>query len=237
MSRFIALVPAAGSGSRLGAAVPKQYLALCGRSLIAHSLDALAAVDEIDRVVLVLSEDDEWFDAACVSAACRAKLSVQRCGGASRAASVRNGLCAMAAQVSEDDWVLVHDAARPCLDPDDVRRLIETLRDDVVGGMLAVPVADTLKRADASAHIVATVPRDALWRAQTPQMFRHGALLAALEHTADALVTDEASAIEAMGLAPRLVPGNERNIKVTYADDLALAELYLTAAAGAAVRL
>ncbi|MBV8467994.1 MAG: 2-C-methyl-D-erythritol 4-phosphate cytidylyltransferase [Burkholderiales bacterium] len=211
----------------MGAATPKQYLPLLGKPLLAHTLEALAAVEPIASVVLVLSPEDEWFDAEALSADCRQKLDVRRCGGASRAESVRNGLRAIAPVVASDDWVLVHDAARPCVAQADVLNLIDTLCDDEVGGILAVPVADTLKRADLHERITATVPREALWRAQTPQMFRHGLLLTALERTADEQITDEASAMEAMGLAPRLVRGNERNIKVTYPADLTLAAGYL----------
>lgn len=227
MSRFVALVPAAGSGSRMGSALPKQYLPLRGEPLLRHALRALAAAEAVERVVLVLSPDDDRFDAAM--AAGLAKLEVLRCGGASRAETVRNGLEALAATLAPDDWVLVHDAARPCLDPAEVERLIAELRDDAVGGLLALPLADTLKRADEDGRVAATVPRGGLWRAQTPQMFRHGLLRQALGRAADDGVTDEASAIEALGLAPRLVAGSERNLKVTYPDDLALAGLYLDA--------
>jgi 2-C-methyl-D-erythritol 4-phosphate cytidylyltransferase len=223
--RFIALVPAAGSGSRMGSATPKQYLPLLGKPLLVHTLAALAAAPDIDRVVLVLSPEDEWFDSDAVGV--DQKLTVLGCGGASRAETVRNGLTALAGEVAADDWILVHDAARPCLTPADIGRLIATLRGDPVGGILAVPVADTLKRSNGSDQIAATVPRDGLWRAQTPQMFRHGMLLDALRRAADDSITDEASAIEALGHAPRLVPGSERNIKVTYPADLTLAALYL----------
>ncbi|QDQ26185.1 2-C-methyl-D-erythritol 4-phosphate cytidylyltransferase [Chitinimonas arctica] len=225
MNRFVALLPAAGSGSRMGAATPKQYLPLLGQPLLVHTLRALLGCPGLERVVLVLSPDDAWFEPAWVAG--MDKLTVLRCGGASRAETVRNGLAALQASVAADDWILVHDAARPCIGVEEVERLIDTLRDDPVGGLLALPLADTLKRADGEGRSLATVPRDTLWRAQTPQMFRHGMLLRALESATHAGITDEASAIEALGLAPRLVAGNERNIKVTYPDDLALASLYL----------
>lgn len=242
-ARHIALVPAAGAGSRMRSEVPKQYLPLLGQPLLMHALAALAAVPAIDRVVLVLSPEDEWFDACMqapvgrialtapsgtADAGLQGKLTVLRCGGTSRAETVRNGLAALAGEVAAGDWILVHDAARPCIDPADVERLIAALADDLVGGILATPVADTLKRADGE-RVAATVPRAGLWRAQTPQMFRHGMLLDALRRAADDGVTDEASAIEALGHAPQLVPGSERNLKVTYPDDLALAALYLQA--------
>lgn len=242
MSRYIALLPAAGSGSRMASSTPKQYLPLMGEPLMLHTLRALATVAQIEQVVVVLSPEDEWFDLVETALATTAshahpghselaqKLRVLRCGGASRAETVRNGLRELASTLDAADWVLVHDAARPCLQAGDVIRLIDSLQSDPVGGLLAVPVADTLKRADAAERVATTVSRAQLWRAQTPQMFRHGALLAALSSCADSSITDEASALEAQGLAPRLIMGSERNIKVTYPADLALATLYLQAA-------
>lgn len=225
MAAFIALLPAAGSGSRMGAATPKQYLPLLGVPLLRHTLHALSATESINQVVLVISPDDAWFDEQW--RADFPKLAVLRCGGASRAETVRNGLLALANTVAADDWILVHDAARPCIQSADIETLIRELRDDPVGGLLALPMADTLKRADGEQRIAATVPRNGLWRAQTPQMFRHGLLLKALSQLADDSITDEASAIEAAGLSPKLVVGSERNIKVTFPADLALAALYL----------
>jgi 2-C-methyl-D-erythritol 4-phosphate cytidylyltransferase len=140
-----------------------------------------------------------------------------------------NGLIAMASAVDPDDWVLVHDAARPCLARDDLDRLIEAVRADDVGGILAIPLADTLKRADGAERIAATEPREGLWLAQTPQMFRHGTLLRALDGADN--VTDEASAVEALGLRPRLVPGSTRNLKVTFPGDAAIAERILRSGA------
>jgi 2-C-methyl-D-erythritol 4-phosphate cytidylyltransferase len=227
MSCF-ALVPAAGGGSRMGAACPKQYLPLAGQPLIRYALATLAAVPAIEKVYVVLAPDDEqWPGFADLSA----KLVVLRCGGATRAETVANGLAAMAAEVGNvtaDDWVLVHDAARACLTVAHVESLIREVGDDAVGGILAVPVADTLKReADGkdSGRIAATVPREKLWQAQTPQMFRHGLLSRALA-TAPS-VTDEASAVEALGLHPKLVAADATNLKVTYPLDLHLAEWIL----------
>ena len=221
---YFALVPAAGGGTRMGGDCPKQYLQLAGRPLIRHALAALAAVPAIARVFVVLAPDDAYWD-GYDWADLAPRLSVLRCGGATRAASVGNGLKAMAGQVAADDWVLVHDAARACLTPAHVEKLIAEVGDDPVGGLLAVPVADTLKRAQAAAaagqRVAATVPREGLWQAQTPQMFRHGQLAEALEHAP--AVTDEASAIEALGLQPRLVAADATNLKVTYPLDLQLA--------------
>jgi 2-C-methyl-D-erythritol 4-phosphate cytidylyltransferase len=223
MSRFVALVPAAGYGSRMGGALPKQYLPLLERPLIEHTIFALAAHPRIDKVYVVLSPEDSWWSGQGIA---HDKLSVLRCGGAARAQSVANGLKAIAGEVAADDCVLVHDAARPCLRAEHLDRMLAELADDPVGGILAVPVADTLKRAQAGQRIAETVPREGLWQAQTPQMFRHGLLLKALE-AAGSEVTDEASAIERMGLQPRLVEGDVRNLKVTYPRDLELAALIL----------
>jgi len=224
MPRYFAIVPAAGSGSRFGAEKPKQYLSLLGRPLIHHTLAALVACPEIERVWVVLSPDDaewsrhDWSDLG-------AKLETVRCGGATRADSVGNGLRAAAMVAADDDWVLVHDAARPCLSADMLAALLRELADDPVGGILAVPVADTLKRADSEQRVAATEPRDGLWQAQTPQMFRYGRLAKALENCR--AVTDEAGAIEAMGLKPKLVKGDSTNLKVTFPADLALAAMIL----------
>ncbi len=223
MSRFVALVPAAGSGSRMGSELPKQYLPLSGRPLIEHTLLALAAHPRIERIYIVLSPEDDWWEGQGIA---HARLSVLRCGGKTRADSVMNGLKAIVGEVAADDWVLVHDAARPCLRPEHLDRMLAELAGDAVGGILAVPVADTLKRAGDGQRIAATVPREGLWQAQTPQMFRHGLLLQALE-AAGSAVTDEASAVEHMGLQPKLVEGDVRNLKVTYPRDLELAALIL----------
>ena len=224
MPRHFAIVPAAGSGSRFGAQLPKQYLPLAGKPMIHHALAALCRCERIDRVWVVLSPDDAWwptFDWTNLGA----KLETVFCGGATRAESVANGLAAAETAAADDDWVLVHDAARPCLSQAVLAALCDQLADDPVGGLLAVPVADTLKRAGADQRVVATEPRDALWQAQTPQMFRYGVLLRALaDHPG---VTDEAGAIEAAGLKPKLVCADTTNLKVTYPADLRLAELIL----------
>jgi 2-C-methyl-D-erythritol 4-phosphate cytidylyltransferase len=220
---YFALVPAAGGGSRMGAELPKQYLPLCGRPLIRHALATLCAVPEIDRVFVVLAPDDDfWPEDEFTDLA--AKLRVLHCGGATRAESVANGLRAMGSIVAEDDWVLVHDAARACLTVEHVEALIRSVGHDMVGGILGVPVADTVKR-EAYGRIAGTVSRENLWQAQTPQMFRHGLLSKALAHAPT--VTDEAGAIEALGLKPKLVAADATNLKVTYPLDLQLAEWIL----------
>lgn len=224
MPRYYAIVPAAGSGARFGAEVPKQYLPLAGKPLIYHTLLALCRCQRIDRVWVVLSPGDEWwreYDWSVLGP----KLETVFCGGATRAESVTNGLLAAATAAADDDWVLVHDAARPCVSQAMLAALCDELAGDPVGGLLAVPVADTLKRADAAQRVAATEPRDGLWQAQTPQMFRYALLTKALGATAN--VTDEAGAIEALGLKPRLVRADSTNLKVTYPADLRLAELIL----------
>lgn len=224
MSRCVALVPAGGVGSRFGAVCPKQYLDVNGLPLMAHTLSALAAVPAIDLVAVVIAPDDTWFDSFDWP---MEKLRVLRVGGASRAETVRNGLAALG--LAEGDWVLVHDAARCCIDTAQVARLIDTLAEDPVGGLLALPVPDTVKEADAAQRVRGTRPRDGLWLAQTPQMFRSGLLTRALGGGALAeSMTDEASAIEALGLSPRLVEGSASNFKVTWPADLVLARAVLT---------
>jgi len=222
MPRHYALVPAAGSGARFGSEVPKQYLELAGRPLIYHALAALCACRWIDRVWVILALDDEWwrtYDWSDLGG----KLEPVFCGGATRAESVANGVAACL--LADDDWLLVHDAARPCLSQEMLAALCDELADDPVGGLLAVPVADTLKRADAGQRVAATESRDGLWQAQTPQMFRYGVLRKALG--ACPAVTDEASAVEALGLRPRLVRAEASNLKVTYPADMRLAQLIL----------
>ncbi len=227
--KFYALIPAAGSGSRMGGSIEKQYMPLNSVPMIAHAMMVLAREPRIARLFIVLSPTDrrwnnyEWQG-------WEERIEVLRCGGATRAETVLNGLDAMSKACAPDDWVLVHDAARPCLPDDMLGKLLDEVADDPVGGLLAVPVADTLKRAAANVEsgvrAAATVPRAGLWQAQTPQMFRHGTLVRALR-AAGSDMTDEASAIEQLGLQPRLVESDSRNLKVTYPQDLELASLIL----------
>jgi 2-C-methyl-D-erythritol 4-phosphate cytidylyltransferase len=223
-ARRYGLIPAAGQGARLGGAAPKQYLDLCGEPMLAHAVRALLASPSIEVAFVVLAPDDERY-AAHDWHAFGDRIAPLWCGGATRRDSVLNGLVAIANVVNPDDWVLVHDAARPCLPRADVERLIEAVGEDDAGGILAVPLADTLKREDGAGRIAATEPRERLWRAQTPQMFRHGTLLRALGGAPN--VTDEAAAVEALGFRPRLVPGSTRNLKVTFSEDVAVARLAL----------
>ena len=226
MSKAHALIPAAGTGSRLGAALPKQYLEIAGRPLLYHALLALAQHSRIEQVFVVLAQGDDRF-ARYDWRELGERVKPLYCGGETRAASVFNGLLAARDTIAGSDWVLVHDAARPCLGREELDRLLGELEEEDTGGLLAVPVADTLKRANRDLRVAATEPRANLWLAQTPQMFRYRLLIEALRAADPATVTDEASAIEGLGLKPRLVMGDTRNIKVTFPEDLSVAELIL----------
>jgi 2-C-methyl-D-erythritol 4-phosphate cytidylyltransferase len=228
-ARLFGLIPAAGSGARFGAAVPKQYVGIAGRPMLYHAVRALAAHPDIEVVFVVLAVDDQRF-AKIDWTAFGSRVAPLFCGGPTRRASVHNGLIATADTIDPDDWVLVHDAARPCLDPEALARLIDTVAGDSVGGILAMPVADTLKRAGDDGRVVGTEPRAGLWQAQTPQMFRHGVLLQALGAAGE--VTDEAAAVESIGLAPRLVTGSPRNLKVTFPEEVAVAAALLAGEEG-----
>jgi 2-C-methyl-D-erythritol 4-phosphate cytidylyltransferase len=208
----------------MGAEHPKQYLAINGQPMIWHAIRAFEQHAAIVRIYVVISPQDGWWDAYDWSGF--SKLAVLRCGGSTRAESVLNGLRACAAEVAAEDWMLVHDAARPCLSQALLDKLLARLDADPIGGILAAPVADTLKRQAGDGRIAATVPRAGLWGAQTPQMFRHAMLTRALEHVGNE-VTDEASAIESLGLAPQLVESDLTNLKVTYPRDLDVAEWLL----------
>ncbi|MGC4080168.1 MAG: 2-C-methyl-D-erythritol 4-phosphate cytidylyltransferase [Rubrivivax sp.] len=217
-TRCFALVPCAGVGLRAGAGGPKQYAPLAGRPVVAHTLAALAAVPRLAGTLVVLSPEDAQFEAAVPDW----QGWIARSGGATRAESVANGLPVLRELgARDDDWVLVHDAARCLLRPEWVDRLIDACLADPVGGLLALPLADTLK-AEEAGRVADTVPRAGKWAAQTPQMFRIGLLSRALAEAGDQ-VTDESSAVEALGLAPRLVAGDLENLKVTWPADFALA--------------
>lgn len=222
--RYFALIPAAGVGARMAASSPKQYLPIGGKPMLRHTIDAFLSSRLISHTYVVVSADDGHIDAVAPGG----PVTVLRCGGATRMESIRNGLQALAGAIASDDWVLVHDAARPGLDAALIEKLITTVGSDPVGGLLALPVVDTVKRSGAGE--VQTVARDGLWLAQTPQMFRYKLLGEALAAATDPnLVTDDASAIEAMGLSPRLVEGHPRNLKVTLPADIRIAEMYLAA--------
>lgn len=224
MSHNFALLPAAGVGARMGADGPKQYLEIGGQPMIWHAIQAFERHVAIKHIYVVLSASDSQWDGYdwCGFS----KLTVLRCGGATRAESVLNGLDAIAYEVAEQDWLLVHDAARPCLSQALLDKLLAELGEDAVGGILAAPVADTLKREGQGQRIQETVPRAGLWGAQTPQMFRYGLLREALRRAGNQ-VTDEASAVERLGLSPRLVESDASNLKVTFPRDLDVAAWWL----------
>jgi 2-C-methyl-D-erythritol 4-phosphate cytidylyltransferase len=227
-SRYFGVIPAAGGGSRFGGRRPKQYALLAGRPVLHHAVSALFSAVEIERIFVVLAPADEDFGRHDWSE-WGGRVQPLYCGGATRRDTVLNALVAAARQMAPEDWIVVHDAARPCLQAADLRRLIDAVKHDEAGGLLAVPVADTLKRAVREGEDVyrawSTESREGLWQAQTPQMFRYALLLRALRDAPH--VTDEAGAVEAAGLKPRLVEGSRRNIKMTYAADLELAALIL----------
>jgi 2-C-methyl-D-erythritol 4-phosphate cytidylyltransferase len=206
--------------------MPKQYLLLGGLPLIGHALTLFCEAHDIQSVHVILSEKDPYWASLPSHLKTHAKLTVHQCGGETRAQTVQNGLQAIQNCVKDDDWILVHDAARPGLTHQLLNHLIESLKLDEVGGLLALPLADTLKRADENAVVQTTVPRANLWQAQTPQMFRYALLVKALSSFKGS-PTDEAEAIEALGLKPKLVAGALRNLKVTYSQDLTVLQALL----------
>jgi 2-C-methyl-D-erythritol 4-phosphate cytidylyltransferase len=216
---YHALIPAAGSGQRAAAGAPKQYAALCGRPMLWHAVRAVC-VPPVETVFVVLAPGDDAFGAHDWSAF-EGRLEPLYCGGETRRDSVYNGLVSAMAGMETDDWVLVHDAARPCLPAADLQKLVREAQDDEVGGILALPVAETVKTG-LNGRIESTADRARLWLAQTPQMFRAGLLMQALQRAKN--VTDEAAAVEQLGLKPRLVAGSRENLKVTWPEDLAIAE-------------
>ncbi len=223
--RCWALIPCAGTGSRAGAAGPKQYRMLAGKPMVMHTLAAFAEVERIAQTLVVVSPEDEFFQTPL---ALNASFLIAPCGGSTRAASVFNGLNALLEEGAvAHDWVLVHDAARCLITPEQINQLLDACLGDEVGGLLALPLPDTLKSAS-QGRVSATLPRTDKWLAQTPQMFRMGSLIDALQLAGDA-VTDESSAVEMLGLAPKLVPGSAQNFKVTYPQDFVLAEALLHA--------
>jgi 2-C-methyl-D-erythritol 4-phosphate cytidylyltransferase len=223
--RYFALIPAAGVGARMAASGPKQYLKIGGKPMLRHAIDAFLFSELIAHTYVVVSADDPVIDSVVPSHG----VTVLRCGGATRMESVRNALAALVPTLRPNDWVLVHDAARPGLDEALIEKLITTTGEHPVGGLLALPVVDTVKRSIGGE--LGTVSREGLWLAQTPQMFRFQLLRDALAAARDPnQITDDASAVEALGLSPRLVEGHPRNMKVTLPSDVRIAEMYLATA-------
>jgi 2-C-methyl-D-erythritol 4-phosphate cytidylyltransferase len=225
MPKLFALVLAAGQGTRIGDSVPKQYIPVAGKPMMFHSIEALAAVSRVERVFVVLAPLDRHWGEHDWSAL-PDKIEAAFCGGARRSESVLNTLKFLEPRIAKDDWVLVHDAARPCIATELVEQFLDEIGDDPVGGLLAMPLAETLKSADENQRVAATIPRLNLWRAQTPQMFRYEMLRRGLEKKPEA--TDEAEAVESIGYnAPRLVQGEDSNLNVTFAEDIQLAEMII----------
>jgi len=220
---IFALIPAAGSGTRVASDAPKQYLPLAGRTMLWHAVRAVC-VPRVETVFVVLAPGDRAFAAQDWSAF-QGRLEPLYCGGETRRDSVYNGLVAAMGAIEADDWMLVHDAARPCLPRKDLENLMRETENDEVGGILGLPIAETVKQAAAN-RIQSTEDRSKLWLAQTPQMFRAGLLAQALKR-ARGTPTDEAAAVEQMGLKPRLVTGSRENLKITWREDLAIAESIL----------
>lgn len=217
------IIPAAGIGTRMQADRPKQYLTLKNKPLLTHVIDLFSAQSDIEKVVVVLNAKDHWWPQLSLS---HPKKVLTVMGGKERVHSVLLGLEFLKYFASEDDWVLVHDAARPCVQSKDITRLMQEIKDHPVGGLLGLPVVDTLKRVNENDEVVETISRNQLWQAQTPQCFRYGILKNALESALqnNQIVTDESSAIELSGLKPKMILGDARNIKITFPEDLELAD-------------
>ncbi|MGH1373310.1 MAG: 2-C-methyl-D-erythritol 4-phosphate cytidylyltransferase [Cellvibrionaceae bacterium] len=221
-----AIVPAAGIGTRMGADKPKQYLLLNGKTILEHTIERLLQLPYLKGLVLVVNPFDEIWPTLAITNHPKVKVVE---GGQERCDSVLNGLYALEALLQPLDWVMVHDAARPCVDLRDVDQLVEELDEHLVGGILGVPVSDTIKRLNDNYGIEDTVDRRVLWQAQTPQLFRYGILTQCLQRALQAgeAITDEASALESANYVPLMVEGRRDNIKITRPEDLPMAELIL----------
>lgn len=230
-THYFLIIPAGGSGKRMGSEAPKQYLELDGKSLLQHTLERMHRLPHFSRIVVAAAETDSLFISMLqqLPTDLRTRLVVAP-GGAERMHSVRNALLALQDEARADDWVLVHDAVRPCVRTSDVEKLISVLQDEPAGGLLAVPARDTIKTADATGYVTGTLERSILWQAVTPQMFRYGVLTRALDLAVQTggQMTDEAAAVEQLGLPVKLVAGRSDNIKITWPEDLLLAAALLT---------
>lgn len=225
-ANYWVVIPAAGTGSRMQSDVPKQYLKLCGKTILEHTAEHFIRHPKIKGIIVVLNSDDPCWQLTSLATNDQVRSAT---GGSERCHSVLNGLTALSDLAKENDWVLVHDAARPCLSADDIDHLLSEVADHPVGGILAVPVRDTMKRANDSNEISETIERNGLWHALTPQMFRYGKLVQALTEAIknQEIVTDEAQAVELTGVKPLLIQGQTSNIKITQMGDIELAEFYL----------
>jgi len=223
---FSLIVPAAGIGQRAGGDVPKQYQLLAGKTVLEQTLEVFLALPGLQQMVVALHPEDKYFSG--LSIAQQEKVSVVE-GGAERANSVYNGLCSLQNKLDNNHWVLVHDAARPCVLPEDIESMLLTLGEDETGGIMAMPASDTIKSVSSDGRIKSTQDRNTIWQAQTPQMFRFGVLFSALKNALenDLPVTDESSAVEALGYQPKVFQGKRSNIKITLPEDMGIAEQIL----------
>jgi len=223
---YWAIIPAAGTGYRMGTIQPKQYLHLHGKPIIEHTINRLSSHETIKKIVVVLAPNDTHWPNVTLD---HPNKIITTNGGNERCHSVLNGLHALKEYANPDDWVLVHDAVRPCIQHQDIDKLIQQLSNHPVGGLLGIPVKDTLKRIDENGRIIETVDRKNTWHALTPQMFRFNKLQQALENAINNnhAITDEASAIQLSGSTPLMIEGDSTNIKITHPQDLLLAEKYI----------
>ena len=224
--RYWVIIPAAGVGARMGTDKPKQYITIKNKTILEHTLGCFLQREDIEAVIVAIAKEDSYWSELDVS---NNKKIIKAAGGKERFESVLNSLKVLIDKADENDWVLVHDAARPCLNQMAIDRLLNELSQHEVGGILGLPCRDTMKRANVSGEIESTVEREQLWNAQTPQMFRFRKLLSALEKVVEnkVMVTDEAMAMELAGYKPLLIKGHPENIKITHKDDLQYAEMYL----------
>lgn len=225
--KYWSIVPAAGKGDRMGISTPKQYLPLHGKPIIEHSLNALFEYSQFEKIVVVINSDDNLWSTLPFHQHPKIIATV---GGKERCHSVLNGLYALESLADPNDWILVHDAARPCLRATDIERLVGEVGDHPVGGLLGVPMTDTVKRVASNGYVIATIDRRELWQAYSPQLFRYAVLKDALKQAVNSnhLITDEASAIELSGAKSLMVEGRRDNIKITNPEDLILAASYLS---------
>lgn len=225
-NKYWVIIPAAGFGNRMGMEIPKQYLKIRGRYILEHTITKFTRLSIIEGIVVVLSKNDAYWSSLDLSG--NEKLMTAE-GGKERYHSVLNGLSCLDQVAGDNDWVLIHDAARPCVRMEDITNLIKNLSDHPAGGLLGVPVRDTMKHADPNNEITRTIPREGLWHALTPQMFRKGILIQAIENSIrnNIDITDEAQAMENAGFNPKLIAGHPDNIKITHKNDLPLAELFI----------
>lgn len=222
-SKYWCIIPAAGIGTRVNADRPKQYVTLHSKTILEHVVNLFSSLQQIEKVVVVLNAKDHWWPTLTLQ---HPEKILTAIGGQERVHSVLLGLQFLSDFADPNDFVLVHDAARPCLQADDITRLLSELKNHPVGGLLGLPVVDTLKKVDENNNVIETISRADSWQAQTPQCFRYGLLKSAIEKalSENKMVTDESSAIENAGLKPKMILGNANNIKITFSEDLTLAE-------------